>query len=154
MKFFSTNRQSAAATFREAVLNGQPDDKGLYFPERIPTLSEDFWNGFQMKSKAQIAFEVIKPYISDDIDDDTLFQICAETVNFDFPLVKITERISTLELFHGATLAFKDVGARFMSRCLQYFRGKKAKKPSSSSPPPATRAARSPTVFTKRKTSR
>jgi threonine synthase len=128
MKFFNTNRQSAAATFREAVLNGQPDDKGLYFPERIPTLSEDFWNGFQTKSKAQIAFEVIKPYISDDIDDDTLFQICAETVNFDFPLIKITERISTLELFHGATLAFKDVGARFMSRCLQYFSKGKSEK--------------------------
>jgi threonine synthase len=128
MKYFSTNRQSTAATFREAVLKGQPDDKGLYFPERIPTLSEDFWNDFQNKSKEQIAFEIIKPFVGDEIDDDTLFRICAETVNFDFPLVKITERISTLELFHGATLAFKDVGARFMSRCLQYFsRGKNEK---------------------------
>ncbi len=121
MKYFSTNRKSAHAIFREAVLNGQPDDKGLYFPEKIPTLTEDFWNGFETKSKGQIAFEVIKPYIADEIDDETLFQICAETVNFDFPLVKITENISTLELFHGATLAFKDVGAKFMSRCLGYF---------------------------------
>ena len=67
-------------------------------------------------------------YVGDEIDDETLFQICAETVNFDFPLVKITENISTLELFHGATLAFKDVGARFMSRCLQYFSQRKTEK--------------------------
>lgn len=128
MKFFSTNRESAAATFREAVLNGQPPDKGLYFPEQIPTLSEDFWNNFENKSKEQIAFEVIKPYIGEEIDADTLLNICAETVSFDFPLVKITDRISTLELFHGATLAFKDVGAKFMSRCLGYFsRGKTEK---------------------------
>ncbi|MGI9054317.1 MAG: threonine synthase [Pyrinomonadaceae bacterium] len=128
MKYFSTNRKSSHATFREAVLKGQPDDKGLYFPEKIPTLSEDFWKEFQTKSKEQIAFEVIKPYIADEITDETLFQICEETVNFDFPLVRITEQISTLELFHGATLAFKDVGARFMSRCLQYFSREKPVK--------------------------
>ncbi len=128
MKYFSTNRKSAHVSFREATLNGQPDDKGLYFPEQIPTLSEDFWRDFQTKSKEQIAFEVIKPYVGETIADETLFQICAETVNFKFPLVKITENISTLELFHGATLAFKDVGARFMSRCLQYFSNEKAEK--------------------------
>lgn len=128
MKYFSTNRLSAAATFREAVLNGQPDDKGLYFPEKIPTLSEDFWNDFQTKSKEQIAFEVIEPYIENEIDEATLFRICTETVNFDFPLVPINERISTLELFHGATMAFKDVGARFMSRCLGYFSREKSEK--------------------------
>ena len=128
MKFFSTNRKSATATFREAVLNGQPPDKGLYFPEQIPTLSENFWNGFETKSKAQIAFEVIKPYVGNEIDDETLFRICDETVNFDFPLVRITENIHALELFHGATLAFKDVGARFMSRCLGYFSREKPEK--------------------------
>ncbi len=128
MKYFSTNRESAHVSFREATLNGQPPDKGLYFPEKIPQLTENFWTNFQTKSKEQIAFEVIKPYVGDSIDEETLFQICAETVNFNFPLVEITETISTLELFHGATLAFKDVGARFMSRCLQYFsRGKKGK---------------------------
>ena len=121
MKYFSTNRKSAHVTFCEAVLNGQPPDKGLYFPENIPSLSTDFWDDFPERSKEQIAFEVIKPYIGDEIDEETLFQICRETVNFDFPLVKITENISALELFHGATLAFKDVGARFMSRCLRYF---------------------------------
>lgn len=121
MRYFSTNRQSACASFREATLGGQPPDKGLYFPEKIPTLSVDFWRDFQTKTKAQIAFEVIKPYVGDEMPDETLVQICAETVNFDFPLVRINDEISTLELFHGATLAFKDVGARFMSRCLGYF---------------------------------
>ncbi len=128
MNFFSTNKQSVKATFREAVLNGQPPDKGLYFPEKIPRLSADFWRDFKKKTKAQIAFEVIKPYVGDDISNETLLQICAETVNFDFPLVKITENIHALELFHGATLAFKDVGARFMSRCLQYFSREKSEK--------------------------
>jgi len=128
MKYFSTNRKSAHVSFREATLKGQPDDKGLYFPEQIPMLSTDFWREFQTKSKEQIAFEVIKPYVGNTIADETLFQICAETVNFDFPLVKITENISTLELFHGATLAFKDVGARFMSRCLRYFSNEKSEK--------------------------
>ncbi len=128
MKYFSTNRKSAPVSFSEATLQGQPDDKGLFFPEKIPQLSEDFWEDFAEKSKAQIAFEVIKPYVGDEIDEKTLFQICEETVNFDFPLVKITENISTLELFHGATLAFKDVGARFMSRCLQYFSREKKEK--------------------------
>ncbi len=128
MKYFSTNRRSAQVSFREATLNGQPDDKGLYFPEKIPTLSDNFWRDFATKSKEQIAFDVIKPYIGETIPDETLFQICAETVNFDFPLVPITKNIQTLELFHGATLAFKDVGARFMSRCLRYFSREKSEK--------------------------
>jgi threonine synthase len=128
MKYFSTNRRSPLVSFRDATLNGQPDDKGLYFPEKIPTLSDDFWNDFQEKSKEQIAFEVIKPYVGASIPDETLLQICRETVNFDFPLVRITENIQALELFHGATLAFKDVGARFMSRCLRYFSVEKSEK--------------------------
>ncbi|HRH44293.1 MAG TPA: threonine synthase [Pyrinomonadaceae bacterium] len=128
MQYFSTNRQSAHVSFREATLKGQPDDKGLYFPEKIPQLSDAFWQDFQTKSKAQIAFEVIKPYIGNEIDEETLYTICAETINFDFPLVKVTENISTLELFHGATLAFKDVGARFMSRCLRHFSRDKNEK--------------------------
>ena len=128
MNYFSTNKQSVKATFREAVLNGQPPDRGLYFPEQIPQLSADFRRDLKKKAKEQIAFEVIKPYVSDEIPEEILFQICAETVNFDFPLIKITENIATLELFHGATLAFKDVGARFMSRCLQYFSREKSEK--------------------------
>lgn len=121
MHYFSTNRTSPHVSFRDAVLNGQPDDKGLYFPSEIPKLSPEFLAGFKSTSNERIAFDVIRPYVSGEMPDDTLFEICSETVNFDFPLVPINEKISTLELFHGSTLAFKDVGARFMSRCLQYF---------------------------------
>jgi len=128
MQYFSTNRKSAHVSFREATLYGQPDDKGLYFPESIPKLAEDFWREFPTKSKEQIACSIIKPFVGDCMADETLLNICAETVNFDFPLVKITENISTLELFHGATLAFKDVGARFMSRCLQHFSRERSEK--------------------------
>ena len=149
MNFFSTNKKSVKASFRDAVLNGQPSDKGLYFPEKIPPLSADFWRDFKYQTKEQIAFEVIKPYVGDEMPEEILFEICAETVNFDFPLVRITDDISTLELFHGATLAFKDVGARFMSRCLRYFCAERAEKRSSSSPLPATRAALWQTDFTR-----
>lgn len=125
MKYFSTNRKSPVVSFREAFLKGQPPDKGLYFPEQIPQIN---FENLREKSKSEIAFEVIKPYVGGEIDDETLFRICAETVDFDFPLVKITENIAALELFHGATLAFKDVGARFMSRCLRYFSREKGEK--------------------------
>ncbi len=128
MQYFSTNRRSPHVDFREATMNGQPDDKGLYFPESIPVLSSEFLTGFQNKSNEQIAFEVIRPFPGDSIPEERLYDICAETVNFPFPLVEISENISALELFHGPTLAFKDVGARFMSRCLQYFSREKSEK--------------------------
>lgn len=121
MHYFSTNRTSPHVSFRDAVIGGQPDDKGLYFPSEIPKLSEDFFSGLSTMPNVQIAFEVIRPFVAGEIPDDKLFEICNETVNFSFPLVEISERISALELFHGPTLAFKDVGARFMSRCLRYF---------------------------------
>lgn len=128
MQYFSTNRRSAAVSFRDAVLNGQPDDKGLYFPEKIPVFSSDLLENLHDLSDAEIAFEVIKPYIGSEIPDDELQRVCTDTVDFEFPLVKISDRISALELFHGPTLAFKDVGARFMSGCLRYFsRGSKEK---------------------------
>jgi len=128
MKYISTNGKSASVTFREATLSGQAPDGGLYFPEKIPALPVNFLKNLKNKSKADIAFEVIRPFTGETIPDETLFQICAETVNFDFPLIKITENIRALELFHGATLAFKDVGAKFMSRCLQYFSAEKGAK--------------------------
>lgn len=121
MQYFSTNRNSPAVGFREATLNGQPSDRGLYFPESIPRHDEEFIKNFGLLPKDEIAFRVIKPFVGDSIDDETLFRICAETVDFDFPLKPITDNISALELFHGPTLAFKDVGARFMSRCLSHF---------------------------------
>ena len=128
MKYISTNGKSDFVSFREATLNGQAPDGGLYFPEKIPTLTAELLNNLKNKSKAEIAFEVIRPFTGKTIPDEMLFQICAETVNFEFPLIKITENIYALELFYGATLAFKDVGAKFMSRCLQYFSGQKGEK--------------------------
>src|SRR5688572_8779600 len=121
MHYFSTNRMSPTATFREAVLAGQPSDGGLYFPSEIRRLAAGFVPEMRGRSNQEIAFDVIHPYLGGEIDHDTLFDICGDTVSFDFPLVQITERITALELFHGPTLAFKDVGARFMSRCLQHF---------------------------------
>jgi len=121
MLYHSTNNNSGKVNFREATIRGQAPDKGLYFPDSIPLLSKEFLATFKQKSKAQIAFEVIRPYVGDTITEEDLFQICEHTVNFDFPLVRVTDNISSLELFHGPTLAFKDVGARFMSRCLGCF---------------------------------
>lgn len=121
MHYFSTNRKSPHVSFRDAVLNGQPDDKGLYFPSEIPQLATGYAARLSELPNVEIAFDVIRPFVAGEIGDDDLFEICRETVNFEFPLVPITGRISALELFHGPTLAFKDVGARFMSRCLRHF---------------------------------
>ena len=155
MHYFSTNRRSPRATFRDAVLRGQPDDKGLYFPESIPKLPADLVVGLAGRANEDIAFDVIRSYVGGCIADERLHAICAETVNFPFPLVRITDRIYSLELFHGPTLAFKDVGARFMSRCLRQFGSegktivKSAKgKRSSSLRRPATPAERWRTGFT------
>jgi threonine synthase len=121
MLYFSTNRRSPKASFRDAVLAGQPDDRGLYFPESIPRLTPSFLANLRQRSNGEIAFELIKPFVGSSIPENILQAICTEALNFDFPLVRITDRISALELFHGPTMAFKDVGARFMSRCLGYF---------------------------------
>lgn len=128
MQYFSTNRTSPAVTFREATLNGQPDDRGLYFPESIPKHDVEFVEKLSLLPKDEIAFRVIKPFVGDSIDDETLFGICSETVDFPFPLKPITNNIYALELFHGPTLAFKDVGARFMSRCLGHFSKNETRK--------------------------
>ena len=124
MKFYSTNKQSPVVDFKEATIKGQAPDKGLYFPERIPQLEKEFIENIQQFSNEEIAFRVIKPYVGTTIPEEKLFQIVSETVNFPIPLVQVNENISSLELFHGPTLAFKDVGARFMSRCLGHFVGK------------------------------
>ncbi|MFY7900472.1 MAG: threonine synthase [Chitinophagaceae bacterium] len=120
MNYYSLNQQSPKVTFAEAALRGQAPDKGLYFPENIPTLPTGFVTNLKQYSKEEIGFTVMKPYVGDSIPDSVLQQIVAETINFNFPLVPITNNIASLELFHGPTLAFKDVGARFMSRCLGY----------------------------------
>lgn len=121
MKYYSTNNKSLRVDFREAAIQGQAPDKGLYFPEQIPQLSKEFINNLDKFSKEELSFKVMKPYVGNTIEDKDLEKIVSETINFPFPLLPITESISTLELFHGPTLAFKDVGARFMSRCLGYF---------------------------------
>src|SRR4051812_24435010 len=99
MQYFSTNRRSPAATFKEATLAGQPDDGGLFFPSEIPKFPSGLFDAG--RDKAETAFEAIRPYVGGTIPDDVLFEICRETVDFDFPLVKVTEQIYSLELFHG-----------------------------------------------------
>lgn len=121
MQYYSTNQQSPVADFKEATIRGLAPDKGLYFPERIPQLPADFIQNINSLSKEEIAFRVIQPFVGDAIPGNVLQEIVNETVSFDFPLLKIKEDTYALELFHGPTLAFKDVGARFMSRCLGYF---------------------------------
>src|SRR5688500_2709014 len=121
MKFHSTNKKSPSVDFREATIKGQAPDRGLYYPDQVPLLPESFISGLKNMSKEDIAFTVIKPYAGESIPDEDLYRIVTETVNFDFPLVKVSDSAYSLELFHGPTLAFKDVGARFMSRCLGYF---------------------------------
>src|ERR1035438_10549051 len=121
MFYYSVNNESPKASFKEATIKGQAPDKGLYFPESVPVLSKYFFEHINEYSKEEIAFKVIQPYVGEEIPETELRKIIAETINFDFPLVKIYDSIFSLELFHGPTLAFKDVGARFMSRCLGHF---------------------------------
>ena len=121
MLYYSTHNREATVSFKEATIRGQAPDKGLYFPEEIPSLPKSFFDEIENTTKEEIAFRVIQPYVGDTIPETELRRIVAETVQFDFPLVPVDENISALELFHGPTLAFKDVGARFMSRCLGYF---------------------------------
>ena len=121
MKYFSTNRQSPVIGFREAAIRGQAPDKGLYFPEHIPQVEAELISNIEKIEDEEIAYRVISPYVGESIPNDVLQRIVKETINFPVPLVKVNENIYSLELFHGPTLAFKDVGARFMSRCLGYF---------------------------------
>src|SRR5688572_33291062 len=121
MKYYSTNRKSPDTDFRDATIKGQAPDKGLYFPKNIPVHKKDFYENIEQFSNEEIAFRVIQPYTGGTIPDDELQKIVTETINFPIPLVQVNENIWSLELFHGPTLAFKDVGARFMSRCLGYF---------------------------------
>ncbi|MDX1935682.1 MAG: hypothetical protein SFU21_01125, partial [Flavihumibacter sp.] len=123
MKYYSLNHQSPVTDFKEATIKGQAPDKGLYFPERIPQVPPAVLQNLQSLSREEIAYTVIQPYVGDAIPENDLRRIVAETVNFPIPLVQIKEGVYSLELFHGPTLAFKDIGARFMSRCLGYFMG-------------------------------
>lgn len=114
--------------FKEATILGQAPDKGLYFPERIPVHAPDFIGQLQQLSKEEIAFRVMEQFVGDTIPAKELYQIVSETVNFPIPLKNINDQVASLELYHGPTFAFKDVGARFMSRCLSFFSQTQPKK--------------------------
>ena len=121
MNYYSLNHIAPNTTFENAVTKGLAPDRGLYFPEIITPLKASFFENIEKLSNEAIAFEAIKQFISPEIPENVLKTIVSETLSFDFPVVNLTESISTLELFHGPTMAFKDVGARFMARCLGYF---------------------------------
>ncbi|MBZ9786357.1 threonine synthase [Psychroflexus sp. CAK57W] len=121
MDFYSLNHKAPNTSFKEAVIKGLAPDKGLYFPTSIQKLPASFYASISDLSHNAIAFEVIKQFVSPEIPEVELKKIIKETLCFDFPVVNINDSISSLELFHGPTMAFKDVGARFMSRCLSYF---------------------------------
>ena len=121
MNYYSTNHKAPTATLEEAVIKGLAPDRGLYMPEEIKTLPASFFNHIEMLSFQEIAFEVATCFFGDDIEAADLKNIVCDTLSFDIPIVNIENNIYSLELFHGPTLAFKDVGARFMARLLRYF---------------------------------
>ena len=128
MKFLSTNDKSTKTSFREAVLKSLPEDNGLYFPERIPSLDKTFLSRIQDYSLAEVAYRVLSPFCLDDVPKEKLEAIIADTFVFDIPVRKVEEGVSCLELFHGPTMAFKDVGARFLARTLSYFKERDEKE--------------------------
>ena len=121
MNYYSLHHKSPKTTFKHAVVNGIAPDRGLYFPENITPLSKEFIDNIADYSNHEIAFEAIKQFVGNEIPEDKLKEIIAETISFDFPVVPVDKNIGTLELFHGPTMAFKDVGAKFMAKCLEYF---------------------------------
>ncbi|MBQ3698629.1 MAG: threonine synthase [Prevotella sp.] len=121
MKYYSTNGQAPIADLEKAVVKGLAEDRGLYMPEEIYKLPKQFFDDIQAMKFQDIAYNVASNFFGDDVDGDALQDIVYDTLSFDCPVVKVEENIYALELFHGPTLAFKDVGARFMARLLQYF---------------------------------
>jgi len=121
MKYYSTNHQAPVADLRKAVVKGLAEDRGLYMPEEIYKLPKAFFDDMPQLRFQDIAYNVASQFFGDDIDLDGLKELVYDTLQFDCPVVKVKENIYSLELFHGPTLAFKDVGARFMARLLQYF---------------------------------
>lgn len=121
MKYYNLKYHQEQVDFKTAAIKGQGKDKGLFFPEHIPQFEEAFIQNLSQYSDEEIAFQCMKDFVGDEIPAEILWKIVAETVSFEIPLKRINDKISILELFHGPTLAFKDIGARFMSRCLSYF---------------------------------
>lgn len=126
MKYYSTNGKSPLASLKDAVVKGLAPDGGLYMPERIPAIPKAFFNNLQEMSFQEIAYVVASTLFGEDIEADKLKNIVYDALNFPIPLKKVEDNIYVLELFHGPTLAFKDVGARFMARLLGYFNSKES----------------------------
>ena len=127
MKYYSTNGKAPLASLEKAVVKGLAEDRGLYMPERIEKMPKAFFEDISSMSFQDIAYNVASNFFGEDVDEDALQDIVYDTLSFDCPVVKVTDNIYSLELFHGPTLAFKDVGARFMARLLGYFIGKSGK---------------------------
>lgn len=121
MNYYSLQGEAPDVSFDEAVIQGIAPDKGLYFPEQITPLPDSFFENIENLSNNEVAFKAIQQFTDGIIPDSKLKEIIADVLSFDFPVVELTDNIATLELFHGPTMAFKDVGARFMARCLGYF---------------------------------
>ena len=121
MNFYSLNKKAPEVSFKDAVIKGIAPDRGLYFPEKIEPLPSSFFEHIEDLTNHEIAFNAINQFVSDDIPNEKLQEIIATVLDFKFPVVEIEDNVATLELFHGPTMAFKDVGARFMANCLGYF---------------------------------
>ena len=121
MRYYSTNGKAPVADLSKAVIKGLAEDRGLYMPEHIKTLPKEFFDNMGTMSFQEIAYKVADAFFGEDVEADALRHIVYDTLSFDCPVVKVEENIYALELFHGPTLAFKDVGARFMARLLRYF---------------------------------
>lgn len=128
MNYYSTNGQIKGVSLKDAVVKGLADDKGLFMPDIIKALPASFFENIENLSFQEIAYTVADAFFGEDVEANALKKIVYDTLSFDAPLVKVTENIYSLELFHGPTLAFKDVGGRFMSRLLGYFIAKEGKK--------------------------
>ena len=121
MQYYSLHHKSPKTTFKKAVIEGLAKDRGIYFPDEITALSSEFIENISNYTNHEIAFKVIEQFVGDEIPEAILKDIIKNTLTFDFPIVEITNNIASLELFHGPTMAFKDVGAKFMAQCLEYF---------------------------------
>jgi threonine synthase len=128
MEYYSTNQKAPRVSLSEAVIKGLAPDKGLYMPDHIKPLPQSFFDHIEELSLQEIALEVATAFFGEDVDAASLKEIVYDTLQFDIPLVKVNDRIYSLELYHGPTAAFKDVGARFMARLLSYFIRKEAQK--------------------------
>ena len=121
MIYYSTNKKAPVATLEKAVVKGLAEDRGLYMPEQIRQLPKEFFDRIQDMSFQELSYQVADAFFGEDVDAESLKRIVYDTLSFDCPVERVTDNIYSLELFHGPTLAFKDVGARFMARLLQYF---------------------------------